>query len=77
MPFGPETYKIRTNNAWSGNAAKYAISEAMKHCAPLNKHFMPVEGRGGSAWYSILDENDPELKRPAKGVKKIPKKTAH
>ena len=73
-PFGPDTYKIKafSNN---GEEDKLAIEEAYKYCESLGKHFMPVQGEDMYLQYglifSCLDENDPALKRPEKGIELV------
>jgi hypothetical protein len=70
-PFGPDTYKIKVFNN-KGEEDKIAIVEAYKHCESLGKHFMPVQGEDMYLQYSLIfsciDEDDPALKRPAKGI---------
>jgi len=73
-PFGPDTYKIKAFSN-QGEEDKLAIEEAYKYCESLGKHFMPVQGEDMYLQYSLifscLDEDDPALKRPTKGIELV------
>jgi hypothetical protein len=70
-PFGPDTYKIKVFNN-QGMEDKIAIEEAYKHCESLGKNFIPVQGVDMYLQYSLvfscLGKDDPNFKRPGKGV---------
>ena len=73
-PFGPDTFKIKAFNN-QGEEDKLAIDGAYNYCESLGKHFMPVQGEDMYLQYSLifscLDEDDPALKRPVKGIELV------